>query len=490
MKRVVFSTILLILVAGWSFSQNESDALRYSQIFYGGTARSLSMGGAFGALGADFSSLSINPAGLGVYRKSEFTITPTILYNKSGSNFYNTKFDDFAYDLGLSNIGIVGTFNSHQEHGWISTNIAFGYNRMNNFDFNTTIKRVDATSSLVDEMVNNANDYGWYLDNYNNHIVVNNPVSQIAADNQLIYLNDTTETSLFRSDFTGTNYGQSQRRSIESQGYMGEYVISIASNFDHKIYLGGTVGIQTVNFTEHFNHVEDDVYHQIDYLNSFTYQQELKTKGTGVNFKFGVIGKPFDWLRIGGAVHSPTFFGLTDKYYYEVNSDLTFDNGGPVTYYGENDYDLTTPLRAIGSLAIVYNKIAIVSFDYEFVDYSTMRLRNSGDGYDFEPENSGIQEHYTSTGNLRTGAELRFGPISLRGGYAYYASPYASGQDNEKADYSLYSGGLGINNDNFFLDLAYIWCTHREKYFLYEPEMPATLDLNSNKILVTFGLRF
>jgi len=492
MKRVIFSTILVMIISGFIYAQNETDALRYSQVFYGGTARSLSMGSAFGAPGGDFSSLSINPAGLGVYRKSELTITPTILYNKSNANFYSTKFDDFAYDFGLSNIGIVGAINTHNEHGWVFTNIAFGYNRINNFDFNTTIKRDNATNSMADQIASDANASGWNLDEYNDHIIVNNAIGQIAADNQLIYLSpDSSPTSHFINDLTGSDYGQSQRRTIESQGYAGEYVFSVASNFDHKIFIGGTVGIQTVRFTEHFNHVEDNIPSDIEYLNSFSYQQELKTKGTGVNFKFGVIGVPFNWLRIGGAIHSPTFFGLNDSYYYEVNSDLTFNNGGPIRYIGENNYDLTTPLRAIGSLAFIIQKFAMISFDYEYVDYSSMRLRNSGDGYDFEPENSGIQENFTSTHNLRTGAEIRFGQISLRGGYSYYQSPYSSGMNNKNSDYSQFSGGLGINNNDFFLDLAYVYSLHHERYYIYNLEnVPAGIDYNSNKILATFGFRF
>ena len=40
-------------------------------MFYGGTARFMSMGGAFTALGGDISTLSQNPAGIGVFRTSE-----------------------------------------------------------------------------------------------------------------------------------------------------------------------------------------------------------------------------------------------------------------------------------------------------------------------------------------------------------------------------------------------------------------------------------
>ncbi|MCX6256889.1 MAG: hypothetical protein NTW49_03180, partial [Bacteroidia bacterium] len=462
MRNTVFSAMIIILFSGWATAQNEEDALRYSQEFYGGTARFMGMGGAFGSLGGDFSSLSINPAGLGIYRKAEFTLTPDFQYNKSNSSYYGTNFEDFKYNTGLSNIGIVGVIKSGNEHGWISTNVAFGYNRLNNFDYNTTIIREKATSSLVDVMVHNANaeNPAPKFDS-NKKVVIDDPVARIAYDNQLIYLNP--DSTRFVSDFTGSNYGQSQRRTIESSGYTGEYVISVASNFNDKIYVGGTMGIQKVDYETHFNHTEDNIPADISFLNSFTYSEDLRTTGTGMNFKLGIIGKPLDWLRIGAAVHSPTFYDLTDKYYYEVNSNLSFDNGGPVKYIGENDYKITTPLRAIGSVSVVLAKLAIVSMDYEVVDYSTMRLRDSGDGYDFEPENTGIQQHFTTATNIHAGAEFRFGQISLRGGYAHYGSPYASGQTNVNADYSQVSGGIGINNNNFFLDLSFVQNLKKKK---------------------------
>lgn len=59
MKKIM---IIGILLAGslLAKAQNEVDALLFSQSVYQGTARSMAMGGAFGALGADFSALSTN----------------------------------------------------------------------------------------------------------------------------------------------------------------------------------------------------------------------------------------------------------------------------------------------------------------------------------------------------------------------------------------------------------------------------------------------
>ena len=62
---IITSCIMLVPLR----AQNETDALRYSQNFFGGTARSTAMGGAFGALGGDFSSASLLPAGIRMEEK-------------------------------------------------------------------------------------------------------------------------------------------------------------------------------------------------------------------------------------------------------------------------------------------------------------------------------------------------------------------------------------------------------------------------------------
>ena len=110
-------------------AQNESDALRFSQTYSGGTARSLSLSGAFGALGGDPSSLSINPAGIGVYRASEFTLTTGVNYDRVTSTYLN-KYEDYKYKLNISNLAYVYTYNTNNRNGWISASFGVAYNRL------------------------------------------------------------------------------------------------------------------------------------------------------------------------------------------------------------------------------------------------------------------------------------------------------------------------------------------------------------------------
>ncbi|MDR2791632.1 MAG: hypothetical protein LBB27_02680, partial [Tannerellaceae bacterium] len=83
MKKIIVAFAGLLLTGGTAFGQSQLDALRYGQTDLNGTARALGMGGAFGALGGDVSVMGGNPAGLGVFRSSEWVITLGLLSPKT-----------------------------------------------------------------------------------------------------------------------------------------------------------------------------------------------------------------------------------------------------------------------------------------------------------------------------------------------------------------------------------------------------------------------
>jgi hypothetical protein len=490
MKKIILIITLIILIGLTGFSQGELDALRYSQRFSGGTARSLSMGGAFGALGGDFSSLSINPGGIGVFRSTEISITPTLLYDINSSNFIGNTNEDFIYNFNINNIGLITSYNTNRTEGWVSLNLGVGYNRLNNFSRNIIIEGVNTSSSMMDYFANMADG---------------NPIDQLYLFEEDLawqtWLIDTvtgqpTEYETVLSEYgdkTNSTYGQVQRRTVNYEGSIGEFLFSFGANYSHKLYLGATFGIQKVRYTERTKHKESDPNNEIWDFDYFVFDQWLETRGTGYTFKIGAIYKPIDMLRIGGAIHLPTFFTLEDDYLTRMESG--FDDG---YIYNEDSpdllylYELNTPFRTVGSLALQLKKNALLSFDYEYVDYSKARLRKGEDQYDFEDENDAIMEAYKPAHNLRAGIEYRFGQLALRGGYAFYGSPYSSSEINKDASYSSVSGGIGIREENFFIDLACVFTNHDEKYFMYQHSglEAANNSSNTSKFLATFGFRF
>lgn len=101
--KTLYILPVLLLSAFWGFSQTTADIVRFSQSTNFGTARSTAMSGAFGALGGDLSTFSTNPAGIGVFRKSEVSITPSFSFSNTKSG--NRSASDNSFQMG--DMGVV-----------------------------------------------------------------------------------------------------------------------------------------------------------------------------------------------------------------------------------------------------------------------------------------------------------------------------------------------------------------------------------------------
>jgi hypothetical protein len=477
MKRLIFFSLLGLTTIS-AFSQTLDDALRYSQTYQSGTARFNALGGAYGALGADFSSLSVNPAGIGVYRSSEFTITPVFTSNTVKSTFLGNKNEDFKYSFNLGNLGMVLNFNSGSETGWVSSSFGVGYNQTNNFNSSSLIKGINSSSSIADYFMDNAS--GTSPENLSDYY------ERLAFD---AYVIDTLDGEYV----TPIYWGNQQKMSVSTSGYSGELVVSFGANYSNTLYLGATLGFNKINYSRTSNYSEDDVNDVSPGFEYLDFREELDTRGTGYTLKLGAIYKPIDIVRVGLAFHLPGFYSMTDEYCNSIKSQ--FSSGTYVgtygTYYSPNgsyDYSYTTPYRAIGSVALVVPNVGLLSVDAEYVDYSTMRYRDGGDGYDYSEENSAIESTFQSTVNLKAGAEVRLGNVSFRGGYNYNGNPYKNGDYTS----SSYTGGIGIRSESFFIDAAYVYRTTTSDYLMYNHSTLDAAELKNNlsSIMVTLGYKF
>ncbi|MBN1157969.1 MAG: hypothetical protein JXA61_01200, partial [Bacteroidales bacterium] len=156
MKRIV-SSILAASIFAIAHSQYVADALRYSQSYPSVTARSMAMGGAFTSLGGDFSSVYLNPAGLGLYRGSEFVVSPGLAYAGVKSRYYSQNNEDYKYQFMLGNLGYVGNYTSGRENGLVSASYAVGYLRLNNLSNDIYIRGINENNSLADYFMDYAN---------------------------------------------------------------------------------------------------------------------------------------------------------------------------------------------------------------------------------------------------------------------------------------------------------------------------------------------
>lgn len=471
-------------------AQDESDALRYSQSYFGGTARSSAMGGAFGALGGDFSCLSINPAGIGLYKKSEFTITPYINGTHSTSTYIDNSNSDYRYGLGLNNIGMVFSSKTDkhlQDKGWMNIQFGVGTSKTNLYNSRVYIEGENKKNTIIDAFWNEAQGVSPdKLYNFDNSI---NSTTSLAY---WTYLLDTINSDVinFHSQPQG---GVLQTKTITSKGAINEMVFSFGGNYKDKLYIGATIGVPYVKYVERSTYEEFEIIDTLSEFSSLKIQDDITTSGNGLNFKFGLIYRPTDWLRLGGSFHSPTFYNLKNNSITKMTT--TFDgiysnelNGTWKESSPENDfnYTLTSPMRTIGSLGIIFGDKGLISVDYEYVNYPEARL--GAENEHFSDENDAIQTNYRSQTNLRLGAEYRLDPITLRIGYADYGSPFhTSINDGSKQSYSF---GFGFRDEDYFLDFAYVMSIQSEDYYLYNLAESTSIESLNNHFLCTLGFKF
>lgn len=461
-------------------SQNEVDALRYSRLLHGGTARYMSMGGAFSALGADFSVLSTNPAGIGVYKKSEMVFTPSIGYTKTDATYMGDLRDDFKYNFNFTNFGMVfaGELNKNSETpDWKGVQFGFGINRLQNFNGRTIIEGYNYDNTILD--VYSSYAQGVFYNQLN------------PFDTELAFNTYLIDTSGSATNYVQAHYGgATQRKSITSSGGVNEMVMTLGGNYNDRLYIGATLGFPFVRYEEISSYQETDAPDSIANFQSLTIRDELKTYGAGFNFKLGMIYRITDWVRISGAFHTPTFYSMTDEYQRSMNSELealgNYQDESPV---GRYSYNLMTPMRVIGGIAFVLSPYGSVSAEYEMVDYSEARLREKDISGSFITQNEAIRANYTAASNLRVGTEWIIQPFSIRGGYALYGNPFKSGLND--ATEQIISGGIGIREQNYFLDFGYSYSTRDEDYYMYSivPE-PAKTSMTRHQFIMTLGLKF
>jgi hypothetical protein len=480
MKKISLTITAAFTLFSGLYAQNYDDALRYSQVFYGGTSRFMSMGGAFTALGGDMSTLSQNPAGIGVFRSSEISVTPQLDYIKSSADFHGTT-TDYLYNFNLSQAGFVSNLmSSHNSTGLVKFNFGYTFNKTNNLHQTARINGISNTSSMSDYWAHNSQ--GTYYSD------LSGPEG-IAFDTWVIDTLAGSQGKLYKTAFS--KYGQTINRLITNDGFTGEHAISFGGNYSDKVFFGATFGISQLRYVSQYMHSES--WPQSD---NFSYSDYYEDRGTGYSFKLGTIIKPVEALRIGLAYHSPVWYNIDEYFFESMSSNITgkgfsSSSNDPMRFH----YALTTPSRFLAGVAIQIKKVALISADYEYIDYSKAQFSQTGDGYDYSAKNDSIRTNLKSASNFRVGGEYRMNNLYLRAGYAYYGKPFKANKENADLEYNSYSGGIGYRERNFTIDFGYTFLGSTQAYFLYPVEQSAEkaradITTNHNMFNMTFAFRF
>lgn len=490
MKRL-FILLTIISLGFQSKAQYSEDALRFSRNYFGGSARMMGLAGAQNALGADLSSISGNPAGLGFYRRNDFSISPTLRFAETQSTFYNKTSVDNRDQLNIGNLGFVLTqinqdySGADVKNGWVSYTFGFGMNRTNNFYENRYFKGLNSESSISNYFAEIANTRGNdYPDtNYTS-------IEDMAWYGYMIDFD--TATNKFVSLSNG-NVTQSQADKIE--GYQNEWNFSFGANYSNTLYLGASLGIGSVKYNRTSKFTETGINDPTYGLSDVTLNEKLSVTGSSVNLKVGAILRPADFVRMGVTLQTPDYYSFDEGFITDASSNSTAGGNStftPLEYLFQ--YKLRTPFKYQGGLAFFFQKFGLISADIEMLDYSKNKLSATAEFSDFGPtQNAVIQNVYQTTYNVRLGAEFKYDNFSFRGGYATYGDPYKSAVVDGTR--TFITGGLGYRFEEYYVDVAFVNQTYNSQYIPYSLN---NSDLNPivenkhniNSVVLTFGTKF
>ena len=513
MKKLLTSLFLFfILING--FAQAPEDILKYSYFPQHGSARNVAIGGAMGWLGGDISSIYVNPAGLGLYRTSEVVISPAFQFNNNKANFRGTDLSSSksAFDLGLTG-AVFGSQNQYSHN----RSEAFGIAVNQTANFNNTLSYTgqNNVSSYSEQFAEEIQANGY---NVSDLLSSTSPAPFGSSPAYYTYLVDTTtvngQTVIKGSPESILDAGGSlnQTKTINTRGGIYEVALSYAANTNDKFYYGFTLGIPIVSYTRN-NFIREEAGANST-NNDFAYSEwndKLKTNGYGVNAKLGLLFKASNLVRLGLAIHTPTFYTLTDEESsnmttaftngdkYSVTS-ATFTDGG----IGSTRYLTHTPWRFIASGSYVLHETGdvkqqrgFITADIEYLTYNSARYKSSGhyeessDDTYYTSLNSVIKQYYKNAFNFRVGGELKFNTIAVRLGGGYYGNPYSDAAF--KSSTTQLSGGLGYRNRGIFIDLTYAEYFNQDVNFPYRLQDKAntfaTYKNNRGNLLLTVGFK-
>ena len=464
-----------------------------------GTARSAAMAGAMTSLGADASSMSINPAGMGMYRSNEIAFTPMMTFSRSKTNaapFEGNSKNKFA----VGNFSMVAKLRESST-GVTAINMGLSYNRLTDFNYKYSFSSAGAAgnASIADVFAGQLTAGHLTAQMFKNSYDGSGAFRWDRFDPTLWGATLGYKTGLVNEsngiwgrDMIADNAAVNSAATVESSGSAGEWVWSLGINFNSKFYLGFSLGATTLSRERHIYYGENYNYtsepalnYRMDYFN---YDQVTKMKGTGVNFKIGAIYRPLENLRVGVAFHTPTYYNITYSYQGGMTSevkalnnvdDYKLDNQGyirpefseqTVLLVDDGDYSwaYTTPTRLLIGLSGTLFKQLILSVDYERDWYNTMRLKDSPYGALYKGY---IKDTFKGSNTLRVGAEWRFIPqMALRMGYGIWGGEFGSGLKDNKVVYSspvtyqseYMSAGIGIAiSRRVSIDVTYQYCNNK-----------------------------
>lgn len=532
MKLFLAATCAMVSVGAMYAQGTIYDATRVMGSDLNGTARYVGMGGAMGALGADITTMGTNPAGIGLYRTSDAMASFGFGNNNVKSTFQNqvNKADHFYGSF--DNAGFVYSYKVGNQTPLRYVNFGFNYRRTKSFDRNL-VAGGTYNASQTEQMADMTNNSGASLDEleakgaYANQYL---PWIGILGYNSYLvnpWYNEKGEFGGYDPFYVEGDEVDGVYRSTE-RGGLNSFDFNVAFNIYDRIYLGATFGAYYLDYTRRSTYSEDFFYNDngtMMTLGGYTLDNYYNTTGSGFDFKLGMVIRPFEdsSFRIGAAVHTPTFYRLTeygsatinydvdvynaDKQIYEQVQGTTFtkDEWGN-QWQSETVYKVVTPWRYNLSLGYTIGSSVALGAEYEYADYSKTKMKYD-DGFTMEQETEDASNMLKGVHTIKVGAEFKLAPaFAFRLGYNHITSAMndeafkwlPSNSVRTDTEYSNlkaannYTVGLGYRGSMIYADLAYQLNTYKEHFYAFDNQYLERTNMltKNNRVVMTLGVRF
>jgi hypothetical protein len=469
-----------------------------------GTARYVATGGVISTVGGDISNLTTNPAGLGLFSRTELEFTPTLSINNVNSNYMYTKgsekqqtnWNNSRVKFTVNSAGIVFANRLSDKDPLRNSNIIIGVNRIADFnrtvDFGVNENRIYSYSNYLSDVATNfknlsgfpapntyptANNY-INFDNLYNRVLMSREASLTFYNNSGAYYQDPLPYN--SSALRVNQFGQ-----IKNTGGVTELSFAWAGSINDKVYIGASLGIPFLTYKSEFSMSELNYgitaatpfpqygnYRSMELLESDYYS------GTGINLKLGGMVKLTDKLKASAYFHTPTAYQITNEYAVKMTTVYqSSTQTRPQQTLAEFQFQYYTPLKAGAGLSYTFGKMGFIGAEYEFTNLNSLNIKFEDDPRSTSYVNNVLVKQNQDVHTLRLGGEFviptgnedKPSPYRLRLGYNYRTSPSNKDYVEQQGDQisQTFSGGVGVRGKSVSLDFTYMKTQFRDYDYLY-----------------------
>ena len=521
MKKITCAALLLSTSLGMQAQDSYfNDQLINNAGDVHGTARFVGMGGAMGALGADMSTMNWNPAGIGMFRRSDISITAGAGWNKKGIDEESTTNANFQQ------FGAVYSLDLEEPYGLRYIN--FGVNYQKKLDFNNAfyadnmnLKGLSQMSQLAD-MVNAGFD-------------TDNNLAGMAVDNYFLTPCDENGNVIDEADkktpihhYANPYLGVENYYTQKSEGWLKEFSVNISGNVNDRFYWGLTVGVDMLKYRSWNDYYEVSMSLPEGIRGDYSLYNDHAIDGTGINFQLGAIVRPFEEspLRIGLVAETPTWFHLRKSTLFQLTDNVLGDRTRELESYLE--YAIRSPWKLRAGIGSTVGTRLAWDVDYEFAAYGHTAMgypnRDIDDPYNNlfnntwdKDMNKNTKANMRATHNVRAGVEFKpINCLALRLGYNYASSAYNKNISLDQYSLDSYAmnyatttsfmrmsdvhsitAGVGYKGKRTYIDLAYKYKDQKADFYAFDATSqslsslnPVVADLSRHQITATLGFKF